>query len=135
MVQVVTHQEEIQALNTDVITVSFGTIYWAQIWLQETQSPFPFLVDQERTAYHAYGLQASVFRSWSIKNLWYYIKAVREGRELLGKRGNPHQLGGDFIIDHQGIVCLAHPSSEPTDRVGLDKILTLLRDLDAMDQN
>ncbi|MEZ4645062.1 MAG: hypothetical protein R3E31_20405 [Chloroflexota bacterium] len=33
--QVVSHYEEIQAYNTDVIAISFGTLYWANVWLQE----------------------------------------------------------------------------------------------------
>lgn len=127
MAQVVAHQAEIEAAQANVVTVSFGTPYWAQVWLQETQSPFPFLVDADRAAYHAFGLKSSVFSSWSPANLWYYAKAVLEKRETFGKRGDPHQLGGDFIIDARGIIRLAHPSSEPTDRPTMEKILTTLQ--------
>lgn len=127
MLQVVAHYAAIQALNAQVIAISFGTPYWANVWLQETAAPFPLLLDPQREAYQAYGLQASVFRSWAPKNLWYYVKAVAQGRELLGKRGDPHQLGGDFVIDRQGIVRLAHPSNDPTDRPSLPKLLAALR--------
>jgi peroxiredoxin len=123
----VSHHAQIQAAHADVVTVSFGTPYWANIWLQETQSPFPFLVDPERLAYGAYGLESSVFRSWSPANLWYYVRAVRQKRETFGNRGNPHQLGGDFIIDRRGIVRLAHPSRDPVDRPSIETILALLR--------
>ena len=127
MAQVVSHYAKIQAAHADVVTVSFGTSYWAQVWLQETKAPFPFLIDAERAAYHAYGLESSVLSSWSPANLWYYTKAVLQKRETFGKRGDPHQLGGDFIIDAHGIVRLAHPSREPTDRPTVDKILTVLQ--------
>ena len=127
MAQVVSHHAQIQATNTDVVTISFGTPYWAHVWLQETQSPFPFLVDPERAAYRAYGLEASVFRSWSPANLWYYSKAVLQRRETFGKRGDPHQLGGDFIIDARGIVQLSHPSRDPTDRPSMARILAVLQ--------
>jgi alkyl hydroperoxide reductase subunit AhpC len=120
---------EIQALNAEAVTVSFGTEYWARVWLQETVSPFPFLLDPERRAYHAYGLQSSVFRSWMPRNLWYYVKAVAQGRETFGRRGDPHQLGGDFIVDSRGIVRLAHPSREPTDRPSVEQLLQVLADL------
>ncbi len=126
MVQVAAHNEAFQALNTDIVTISFGIEYWARMWLQETQSPYPFLVDPERNAYHAYGLQSSVFRSWMPQNLWFYAKATLQGREKFGKRGDPHQLGGDFIVDSQGIVRLAHPSKEPTDRPSVEKLLQVL---------
>ena len=126
MVQVAAHNEAFQALNTDVVTISFGIEYWARMWLQETQSPYPFLVDPERNAYHAFGLQSSIVRSWMPQNLWFYAKATLQGREKFGKRGDPHQLGGDFIVDSQGIVRLAHPSKEPTDRPSVNQLLAVL---------
>ena len=129
MVQVVSHQQEFEVLNTNVVTISFGIEYWARMWLQETQSPFPFYIDPERNTYHAYGLQSSIFRSWMPQNLWYYAKATLQGREKFGKRGDPHQLGGDFIVDSQGIVRLAHPSKEPTDRPSIKKLLHILNQL------
>ena len=129
MVQVAARQQEFEALNTNVVTVSFGMDYWAKMWLQETQSPFPFLIDPERDAYHAYGLQSSIVRSWMPQNLWFYAKATLQGREKFGKRGDPHQLGGDFIVDGQGIVRLAHPSKEPTDRPDVERLLQILREL------
>ena len=125
--QVASHLQEFEALNTNIVTVSFGIDYWAKMWLQETQSPFPFLIDPERDAYHAYGLQSSIVRSWMPQNLWYYAKATLQGREKFGKRGDPHQLGGDFIVDSQGVVRLAHPSKEPTDRPNVRQLLTVLR--------
>jgi peroxiredoxin len=128
-VQVASHRQEFEALHTNVITISFGIEYWARMWLQETQSPFPFLIDPERDAYHAFGLQSSIFRSWMPQNLWYYAKATLQGREKFGKRGDPHQLGGDFIVDNQGIVRLAHPSKEPTDRPEVEKLLHILNQL------
>jgi peroxiredoxin len=127
--QVVSHHAEIQTLHTNVVTVSFGAPYWAQVWLQETQSPFPFLVDSERAAYHAYGMESSFIRSWSPSAMWYHVKAVLQNRETFGKRGDPHQLGGDFIVDRRGIIQMAHPSREPTDRPSVEKILTTLQEV------
>jgi peroxiredoxin len=124
--QVVAHQAEIEATNTNIVTVSFGTAYWANAWLQETQSPFPFLVDPERVAYHAYGLESSLWRSWSPATLRYYATAKAQKRETFEKRGDPHQLGGDFIIDAQGIIHMAHPSREPVDRPSVADILAIL---------
>lgn len=133
MAQVVAHHADIQANSAQVVTVSFGTPYWANLWLQETGSPFPLLIDPDRVAYRAYGLESSVFRSWSPANLWYYAKAVRQKRETFGRRGNPHQLGGDFIIDSHGLVRLAHPSHDPTDRPAIAEILAFLEKLARQD--
>ena len=121
MAQVVAHSAAIQAAHADVVTVSFETSHWAQVWLAETQSPFPFLLDPDRAAY---GLESSALRAWSPATLWYYGRARWQGRRTYGKRGDPHQLGSDFMIDPRGLIRLAHPSREPTDRPS-----TIKRDL------
>lgn len=120
------HAAELQTVHVHVVTVSFDSPYWSRVWLKETQSPFPFLLDTERIAYGAYGLQMSRWRSWSPANLWYYTKARWQGRKILGKRGDPHQLGGDFLIDPSGFIRLAHPSRNPADRVRVDQLLAVL---------
>jgi peroxiredoxin len=124
--QVVSHQTQIEAAKANVVTVSFGSPYWARVWLHETQSPFPFVSDPERQAYRAYNLASSAWRSWSPATLWYYAKAKMQGRKTGGNRGDAHQLGGDFVIDAHGIIRLAHPSREPTDRPSAAKVLSLL---------
>jgi hypothetical protein len=127
--QVAAHTTELAALETQVITISFESSHWTKVWLEETQSPFPFLIDPERKAYQAYGLQASSLRAWSPRTLWYYLKAAWQGRERLGKRGDTDQLGGDFIVDRQGIVHLAQPSRDPLDRPAVALILKTLQTL------
>ncbi|GJM41953.1 MAG: hypothetical protein DHS20C20_22350 [Ardenticatenaceae bacterium] len=106
-----------------IATISFGTEYWSNVWLHETQSPFPFLVDHELNAYRAYGLESSILRAWSPRNLLYYAKAKLNGREMLGNRGDTHQLGGDFLVGGNGRIQLAHPSRDPVDRPSIDQLL------------
>jgi alkyl hydroperoxide reductase subunit AhpC len=123
----VSHQAEFEAANTNVVTISFGTEYWTKVWLQETKSPFPFLMDSEKVSYRAYDLESSTLRSWSPATVWYYTKARLQGRDIPPSRGDAHQLGGDFIIDPQGIIRLSHPSADPTDRPGMAAIFASLR--------
>ncbi len=119
--------QEIESLGIKVVAISFGTDYWARAWLNETQAPFPLLLDPERDAYRAYGLEESALRSWSPKNILYYLRAILfEKRELHGYRGDPHQLGGDFVVDQQGIIRLAHPSRDPTDRPDVARVMEVL---------
>lgn len=127
MAQVVAHSTAIQAAHADVVTVSFETSHWVPAWLAETQSPFPFLVDPDKAAYRAYGLESSALRSWSPATLWYYGRARWQGRRTYGKRGDRHQLGGDFIIDRHGLIRMAHPSRNPTDRPAIQKLLAALQ--------
>jgi peroxiredoxin len=125
--QVVAHREQFQAANVQIATISFGSEYWSKVWLQETQSPFPFLVDQEQKAYRAYGLERSALRAWSPRNLLYYAKAKLQGRETLGNRGDTHQLGGDFVVGENGRIQLAHPSRDPVDRPSMAELLQAIR--------
>lgn len=126
MAQVASAQNEFRALNTTVVTVSFATGYWARTWLTETQSPFPLWLDPARRAYQAYGLQRSSLRSRSPKTLLFYAKAWLRGQRLQGNRGDPNQLGGDFIIDAAGVVRFVHFSREPVDRPDISTLLNVL---------
>lgn len=123
MAQVAAHHAHFQAANVQIATISFGTEYWSQVWLQETGSPFPFLVDKPLAAYRAYGLESSALQAWSLPTMFYYAKAKWQGRQTFGNRGDTHQLGGDFVVDGNGRIQLAHPSSNPTDRPSIDLLL------------
>jgi peroxiredoxin len=128
--QVVSQYDEIKTLNTRVIAISFGLEYWVRAWLEQTQAPFPVLLDPHRASYRTYGLEKSFWRAWSVKSLWYYAKAVLRGELLQGFRGETDQLGGDFIIDNRGIIRFAYPSHDPTDRPSIETLLTALRQLE-----
>ena len=109
------------------MTISFGTPYWARIWLEETNSPFPLLLDPERAAYRAYGLEVSLLRSWGWQTISYYAHSLWNGRQWRGIRGDSGQLGGDFIVDSREFVGLACPSRNPTDRPPVEELLSALQ--------
>ncbi|MFK7801576.1 MAG: AhpC/TSA family protein [Anaerolineae bacterium] len=121
---------EINQLNTDIVAVSFGTPYWANAWLEETQAPFPIWLDPKKETYELYGMTSSALRSWGIKNLAYYAQAYWRGEKSKGNRGDTSQMGGNFIIDKNGIVRFAYPSKDPTDRPEISKLLATLKTLD-----
>lgn len=127
--QVVSHYSEIQALGGQVVAISFGTPYWARVWLQETEAPFPLLLDPTHESYHAYGLEHSQLRAFSPKTLLYYLRAAINGEKSLGNRGDTGQLGGNFIVDAAGIVRFAYASHEPVDRPEIGTLLGTLRQL------
>jgi peroxiredoxin len=127
--QVVSQKHDFISLKSNIVTISFGTPYWAQVWLAETQSPYPLLLDRKRTAYQAYGLERSLLRSWGWQTLSYYARALWNGEEWRGVRGDSGQLGGDFIVDSRGIVRLAYPSRNPTDRPPVEELLSVLQKL------
>jgi len=127
--QVVPLHAELDALGVNVVAISFGIEYWARAWLQETNSPFPVLLDPEKSSYAAYGLERSFWRSWGPRTLLYYARAVLRGQKLHGNRGDTDQLGGNFIVDAGGIVRFAYESRDPTDRPSIERLLSVLRAL------
>lgn len=111
-----------------MLVVSFGTEFWVRAWLEQTQAPFPLLLDPERAAYRAYGLQRSMARAWGLRSGWYYFKAVVfQRRRFISSHGDDTgQMGGDFIIDCHGVLRLTHPSRDPTDRPSVEQLLAAL---------
>jgi alkyl hydroperoxide reductase subunit AhpC len=123
------HETELHALNVQVLTISFSTEYWARGWLQETASPFPLLRDPERSTYAAYQLSSSRLGAWSPRTLWHYFRLRLGGTRRLPAQGDPHQMGGDFIVDAGGVLRLSHKSKDPVDRPDVALLLETLRNL------
>ncbi len=97
-------------------------------YARDLRIPFPLLSDPERAAYKAYGLRKGGL--WSIfgpKTVWEYVKLIARGRLFRGIQADPFQLGGDFVIDGQGIVRFAHRGEDPADRPALDRLLQAVR--------
>jgi len=116
-------------MNVKVLILSFGTLSTAQTWLEETCSPFQFLLDRERKVYEAYGLEKSLLRSWNPRTIWRYVQLLASGRRWRGIQGDSTQLGADFIVDADGVVRLAYYSHDPTDRPEADGLLAILSGL------
>jgi alkyl hydroperoxide reductase subunit AhpC len=123
-------QDEIAALNTRVFVISFGTLPAVQAWMKETCNTFTVLLDRERTVYSAYGLERSRLRAFSPRTLWLYATRHLRGKQMHSSYGDDtSQLGGDFIVDKNGILRLAYPSHDPVDRPQVDDLLRSLQKL------
>ena len=125
------HKPEFRELDTTIAVISFGDSTFAQQWVAETDECFRLLVDPERKVYGAYGLQQSLRRSWNVKTVVRYVQLMRDGQPWRGIQGDSTQLGGDFLIDAQGVLRLAYRSQDPTDRPSISTLLDTLRQLAA----
>lgn len=123
MAQLCRRQDDFGEIDTRVLLISFGALPAAQTWLAETCSAFRLLLDPERTTYRAYELERSLWRSWNLRTAWRYVQLMAAGRRWRGIQGDSSQLGGDFIVDKQGIVRLAYCSHDPTDRPTVAELL------------
>jgi alkyl hydroperoxide reductase subunit AhpC len=122
-------QNDLDDLRTRVVTVSFGPAAKAPVWLEETGSPFPLLVDARRDVYRAYGMRRSLSGSWNLATVRRYRELMRQGRRWRGIQGDSLQLGGDVIVDPAGIVRLLHRSTTPDDRPAVEVLLQALSGL------
>jgi hypothetical protein len=120
------HTSDLEALKTNVVIISFGSPYNAQLWEKETQSKFTLLLDPERNAYRAYGLERSMLRSWGLNTFLTYSRLMLSGRKWRGIQGDSSQLGGDFIVNANGIIRLAYYSRDPSDRPSVNQLLDIL---------
>ena len=126
MAQLRQYTNEMEARKTRVALISFGNTELAQAWIEETQASFQFLLDSERKAYQAFSLDHSMRRSWSPKVWLEYARLMAKGRRWRGIQGDSGQLGGDFIVDREGILRMAYRSQDPTDRPTLNYLLRKL---------
>jgi hypothetical protein len=124
--QLCQYEERLKQLGVNVLLISFSEQKEAKTWLYETCPSFQLLLDRDRSVYLAYELKRSLFNSWNLKTLWYYIRALLNGTKWQGIKGDSIQLGGDFIIKSDGRFVLVHPSKEATDRPKVSAIITLL---------
>jgi len=126
----VARQAELSARGARPVVVSFGAASGAGRWLQETRCPWPMLLDEGRDLYKRLGLGISVSRVWSVSCLVYYAEQVKAGRELPRPFENveddPHQMGGDFILDRAGVLRLSYCSQAANDRPELETLLAAM---------
>jgi alkyl hydroperoxide reductase subunit AhpC len=127
--QLCQQKEELDRLNAEVLVIGFGAVPSARAWLEQTCDLFPLLLDPEREVYRTYRLQESWLRSWNVRTIWLYVRLLLKGRKWRGILGKSTQLGGDFIVDADGVLRLVYPSREATDRPLVSELLALLHKL------
>lgn len=89
---------------------------------------YPVVADETRSTYRAYGLgRGSWRRVWGFPAIRGYARLLRRGKWPHFPTGDTLQLGGDFIVDSEGLVAYAHPSTGPDDRPAVDELLAVVR--------
>ena len=110
--------------NVKVAIVTFEANALAQAYVRSTDLEWPLLVDASRSLYRAYGMERGNwwnlygFPAWGI-----YFKLFAKGRRLKLARSDFAQLGGDILIDPNGIVRFHHVGNGPADRPTVESIL------------
>ncbi len=96
----------------------------ATAYVRETDLEWSLLIDEERTLYQSYGLDRGDFRNTDgPAAVWSYEKLLSRGRRLRLPASDVRQLGGDVLIDADGIVQIHHVGSGPADRPEISVLL------------
>ena len=110
-------QERLDELKIKVKIVTFDNDEMAKAYVEQTKLQWPLLLDPTRELYSAYGMGKGTL--WSLSNpiaILRYVWLILRGQNL-GKPGSDvFQMGGDILIDPNGIVRMHHASAGPHDR-------------------
>ena len=82
-------------------------------------------LDPDRNLYKQFQLPRTMKNVWNIDSLKRYAEFICNDRELfdMEEGDDPHQLGGDFIVDSQGILKFIHRSKTTIDRPTVKDLL------------
>lgn len=132
LVEVAKFLPDLQSLGVETFAVSFSPPDVLRSFLAENSQPFPVLSDADRSAYNALGLSRTSF--WTFLRpdvIAGYLRMIFRGTKMLKPipKDDLFQLGGDFIIDRQGVLRFAHLSKDPTDRPSGSRLVEELRKL------
>ncbi len=121
-------EDRLKQLDVRVKVVTFDADFMALAYIRDTKLPWPLLQDSDQQLYAAYGMTSGSW--WSIYGLpsvIRYLGLIFRGR-MPGKPGRDwRQLGGDILIDPEGIVRLQYISTGPHDRPSVESLLAVVQ--------
>lgn len=120
--------QNIREAGANLAAVGLGDQRYARLFRDKSGMTFPLLVDEERKAYEAAGLQsASPLHLLRPDNLTARRQAQAEGhrQHRLGK--NPFQLGGSFVFAPGNIDLFVHVSQTFRDNAPIPALLEALQ--------
>ena len=128
MTQLRHRKEDLEQLDVRVKIVTFDSESLGEWYTANTGLEWPILLDAARDLYRGYGLLSGSW--WTLSRpsaIWKYVKLIIAGHGSLKKGKDIRQLGGDVLIDPQGIVRLHSVCTTPFDRPEIDSILDVVR--------
>jgi len=111
-VKVIKQRQRLQALDATAVFVAHDDPQaLRESMLAGVSCPFPVLVDADRSSYRTWGLaRASFARIWLDPKVWQqYGRLLRSGERIRNMGKDTRQLGGDFIVDPEGVIAYSRP--------------------------
>lgn len=113
-----------------IVVIGMGSPEECARFRQRHRLTFPVLSDPERAAYRAYGLPEGETgqvsgRQELASGMRLALRGILPGRP----RGNPRQLGGDVLIDREGVIRSIRRSRRAADVPDPEALLTAAHEL------
>jgi len=118
---------DFESLGVDVKVVTFDSPEMGQQYAKGKDLQWPLLHDEDRELYQAYGFgKAKLTTLLAPVAVFKYVLQILSGH--VGPSGKDiYQMGGNVLIDPDGIVRMHHASAGPHDRPTAEDILALIQ--------
>ncbi|MXY24490.1 MAG: redoxin domain-containing protein [Acidobacteria bacterium] len=128
MLQLQQKEHLLRELRIRVCIVTFEGEAAARAYAAETGTPWPVLSDRDKGLYEAYGMGRLSWRQLAQPSaIALYLGEILKGKLPQQPEADPHQAGGDVLIDPAGIVRLVHANSGSADRPTVQRLLNARR--------
>jgi peroxiredoxin len=126
-------RERFDAAGAEVVMVGQGSTEEAERFVQGRRLPFRCLVDQDRSAYRAYGLaRGTPGQVYGPRVFLPFVKANVTGHPQLGLRGGSlHQMPGSFVVNRAGTLRFVHRNRTVADTPPNQALLDAVAAIDA----
>ena len=129
MAQLRDREPTLKSLGIVVRLITFDSPSMARTYSSGTGVEWPLLLDENAGLYQQYGMGKA--DAWTLYNpvalaryLYLILTGTRPGRP--GK--DLSQLGGDVLIDPQGIIRFHHACRTPLDRPRVEDLIEIVRE-------
>lgn len=111
-----------------IVTIFDSTLENLQRHVTDQQPPFLVLADAKNTAYRAYGVEHSWWgvAKGMVCRMPTLIKAMWQGHHPKSLQGRMDTMPASFIIDTQGVICVAYYGQDEGDYLPFAQIEMLL---------
>lgn len=118
--------EQVAERDAELTLIGSGSPEQGSAFGERTATPFRILADPELVGYRAMELRSRLYGGFRRQTLPRLIRAWLAGFRGHGTQGDPHQLGGVFIITPEHEVVYSYYSQTLDDRVSPYEIVEAL---------
>ena len=115
--------------DVDVTLIMFSDPDDIDTYQHTHRLPLTIVIDRDRAAYRSFGMgRGTWWRVWGLRSWRRYAQIVlRDGRSGIRRPvDDTLQLGGDVVVDRDGIVAWRHEGQGPDDRPSVDRLLEVV---------